>query len=285
MLDAELLGSWTLGVGSWEFAARYNRAQMTILITGASSGIGLELARICASHRHDVVLVARRRDALAALAQEVEALGVRAHVIPIDLSAPGAAASVAAQVSQLGLQIEGLVNNAGYGLFGPFVETSLDEELAMIQVNIVALTELTKRLLPAMVARRSGRIMNLASTAAFVPGPLMAVYYASKAYVLSFSEALAEELRDSGVTVTALCPGPTASGFQAAARNEESKLVAGRKLPTSREVAEAGYRAMMAGKQVEIPGLTNKVVAFIPRIFPRRAVPPVVRRSQERRGA
>src|SRR3989475_8551934 len=200
---------------------------MTALITGASSGIGLELARVLAEHGHDGGLVARSEATLQSLAAELKARDVRAHVIVVDLSAPGAAKAVVDRVRDLALEIDVLVNNAGYGVYGPFLETSLDAELAMIRVNIVALTELTKRLLPAMVARKRGKILNVASTAAFLPGPLMAVYYATKAYVLSFSEAIANELEGTGVTVTALCPGPTASGFQAAARLEESRLVAG----------------------------------------------------------
>jgi short-subunit dehydrogenase len=150
-------------------------------------------------------------------------------------------------------------------------------------VNIVALTELTKRVLPGMVARKRGRILNLASTAAFLPGPLMAVYYATKAYVLSFSEAIATELEGTGVTVTALCPGPTASGFQGAARLGESKLVAGRKLPTAADVARFGYEATMAGHAVAVPGLTNKLTAELHRLFPRSLVRKMVQRVQEPR--
>ena len=256
---------------------------MTALITGASSGIGLELARVFAKNRHDLVLVARNEPKLRELAQEIQAGGIRAHVVVSDLSAPGAVNALTARVRELGVDVDILVNNAGYGLFGPFLETSLDAELAMIQVNVVALTELTKRLMPGMVDRKSGRILNLASTAAFLPGPLMAVYYATKAYVLSFSEAIATELEGSGVTVTALCPGPTASGFQAAANLEESKLVAGKRLPSAREVAEAGYEAMMAGKTVFVPGLSNKLTLLAPRLFPRRVVAKVVMKAQERR--
>jgi short-subunit dehydrogenase len=256
---------------------------MTALITGASSGIGLELARVFAKNRHDLVLVARNESKLVELAKEVQAGGIRAHVVVSDLSAPGAVTALTGRVRELGIDVDILVNNAGYGLFGPFLETSLDAELAMIQVNVVALTELTKRLLPGMVARKGGRILNLASTAAFLPGPLMAVYYATKAYVLSFSEAIAAELEGSGVTVTALCPGPTASGFQAAANLEESKLVAGKRLPSAREVAEAGYQAMMAGKTVFVPGLSNKLTLLAPRLFPRRVVAKVVMKAQERR--
>src|SRR2546422_3117535 len=258
----------------------------TVLITGASGGIGYELALLFARDGFDCVLVARSGDKLDELAARLESeFRVKTLVVARDLSKPSAVDEIYEAASAASMNVDVLVNNAGFPVYGRFVDTDLYTELGMLQVNVVALTALTKLFVRGMVERRNGRILNLASTAAFVPGPLMAVYYASKAYVLSFSEALAEELRDSGVTVTALCPGPTASGFQAAARNEESKLVAGRKLPTSREVAEARYPAMMAGKHVEIPGLTNKVVAFIPRIFPRRAVPPVVRRSQERRGA
>lgn len=259
---------------------------MTALITGASSGIGRELARVFAAHRHDVVLVARGEATLRALAAELQAPGgaeVRAHVIVSDLSVRGAAQALTARTRDMGIEVDILVNNAGYGLYGPFLDTPLDAELDMIQVNIVALTELTKRMLPAMVARKGGRILNLASTAAFLPGPLMAVYYATKAYVLSFSEAIANELDGTGVTVTALCPGPTASGFQAAAKLEESKLVAGKRLPTSREVALAGYAAMMAGETVFVPGLSNKLTVLAPRVLPRRLVARIVRTAQERR--
>jgi uncharacterized protein len=256
---------------------------MTVLITGASSGIGLELARIFASNRYDLVLVARNEGKLLELARECESAGVHAYVIAADLSKADAPRSIVEGVGRLGLEIDVLVNNAGYGLYGPFVETSLATELDMIQVNIAALTELTKRLLPGMVARRSGRILNLASTAAFVPGPLMSVYYATKAYVLSFSEAIANELEGSGVTVTALCPGATASGFLAVAHMEESRLVAGRTLPSSRDVALAGYDALMAGTVVYVPGVTNKLIAMSPRFSPRALIRKVVRYMQERR--
>jgi len=257
---------------------------MAALITGASSGIGLELARIFAENGHDVVLVARSEGKLQTLASELQSRGrVRTHVIASDLSVPGAAQTLVERVTGLGVEIDALINNAGYGVYGPFLETSLETELAMIQLNIVALTELTKRLLPPMVARKRGRILNLASTAAFLPGPLMAVYYATKAYVLSFSEAIANELEGTGVTVTALCPGPTASGFQAAAKLEESKLVAGKTLPSSRAVARAGYDALMHGTRVFVPGLTNKVTVQLPRVFPRSVITKVVRNVQERR--
>ena len=257
---------------------------MTALITGASSGIGLELARLCAEHGHDVALVARNERALADLAGALRReRGVRAVAVAADLSSAAGVDRVVARVSELGLSIDLLVNNAGYGVYGRFSETPRDEELRMIQLNIAALTDLTKRFLPPMLERREGRILNVASTAAFLPGPLMSVYYATKAYVLSFSEALANELAGTGVSVTILCPGPTASNFQAAAGLQDSKLVFGKTLATSREVAEAGYDGMMTGKTLVIPGVSNMLIANVPRLLPRRLVAKVVRTAQERR--
>src|SRR3954447_6416423 len=219
----------------------------TALITGASSGIGLDLARLFAKDGCDVVLVARSEGKLRELAAELERdCGVTAHVIALDLARPNAAEAL---VQRLPADVDVLVNNAGFGVAGPFVETDLAKELEMIQVNIVALTQLTKLLLPKMVARRRGRVLNVASTAAFQPGPLMAVYYATKAYVLSFSEAIADELRDSGVTVTALCPGPTETGFAAVAGMDQTRLFTLMKPMTSAEVAKKGYEAMKRGRR------------------------------------
>lgn len=238
------------------------------LVTGASSGIGLELARLLAARGHELHLVARSGDRLQALAAELGPERVHVHVA--DLSQPGAVAPLVAAVPAVDI----LVNNAGVGGFGPFAEADVDKTLAMIQLNVTSLTELTRGYVAGMAAAGSGRILNVASTAAFQPGPLMAVYYATKAYVLSFSEALAEELRGSGVTVTALCPGPTASGFQAGAAMEDSKLVKGRKLPTAADVARAGLDAMESGDVVRVPGLRNKVLASSVRVTPR----PIIRR-------
>lgn len=245
------------------------------LVTGASGGIGLELARLLAAQGHELHLVARRADALEAAAAELGRDRVRVHAA--DLTRPGAAAALAEAVPR----VDVLVNNAGVGNFGPFAEADLDRTLGMIQLNVAALTELTRRYLPGMVATGRGRVLNVASTAAFQPGPLMAVYYATKAYVLSFSEALAEELRGSGVTVTALCPGPTASGFQAGADMEASKLVKGRSLPTAAEVARDGLRAMDAGKVVHVSGVRNKVLASSIRVTPRPVVRRLVHRLQQ----
>lgn len=252
----------------------------TTLITGASSGIGRELAGLFARDGHPLVLVARSRPTLDELATALaDRHRIRCEVIAADLGEPGAAASVVRRLEDLGVTIGILVNNAGYGVFGPFAETSLARELAMIQVNVVALTELTKRLLPAMLARGHGRILNVASTAAFQPGPLMAVYYATKAYVLSFSEALACELEGTGVTVTTLCPGPTRSGFEAAAGMQASRLMRGN-VAEAAAVARAGYAALMRGKRVFIHGFTNRVFAHGVRFLPRRLTTALVRRVQ-----
>jgi len=253
----------------------------TALITGASSGIGLDLARLFAKDGCDVVLVARSEGKLRELAAELERdCGVKAHVIALDLAQPHAAQAL---VQRLPVAIDILVNNAGFGVTGPFVETDLAKELEMIQVNIVALTELTKLLLPPMVARRRGRVLNVASTAAFQPGPLMAVYYATKAYVLSFSEAIADELRDSGVTVTALCPGPTETGFAAVADMTTTRLFNVAKPMSSADVARAGYAAMKRGRRVVIPGVKNKLLTQSVRVSPRRLVTTIVRKLQESR--
>jgi hypothetical protein len=191
-------------------------------------------------------------------------------IVPVDLSRPEAPGGLAGSLSERGLEIDALVNNAGFGVFGPYLETDGERELRMIDVNVRALTALTKRFLPAMVERGRGWVMNVASTAAVQPGPWMAVYFATKAYVLHFSEALDHELKGTGVTVTALCPGGTASGFQEAAAMEDSNLVKGRRLPSSAEVARFAYDAMMNGRRVAIHGFRNRVLAESIRLTPRR---------------
>jgi short-subunit dehydrogenase len=243
----------------------------TALVTGASSGIGLEIARILAKD-YDVVLVARRADKLEALAAEIGG----ARVVAVDLADPAGPRRLIAEVPA----VDVLVNNAGFGDFGPFAdaeEARLDE---MIELNVGALTRLTRAYLPGMCERGQGRVLNVASTASFQPGPLMAVYYATKAYVLSLSEALAEETRGTGVTVTALCPGPTASGFQAGAAMENSRLVKGRKLPSAASVAAFGVKAMQRGDVVAVPGFANKVMAASIRVSPRPIVRRLVHRMQ-----
>jgi short-subunit dehydrogenase len=260
-----------------------SETKMTALVTGASGGIGEELARLFAADGHDLVLVARSRDKLSRLAGELQdAHGVAAHVLAADLSRAESPRVIFDEVRSAGVSVDALVNNAGFGSYGLFAETDLKSELEMLQVNVVALTHLTKLFLPAMIERRRGFVCNVASTAAFQPGPLMAVYYASKAYVLSFSEALSNECDGTGVRVSALCPGPTETGFVAAARMQESKLF-DRGTMNAREVAEAGYRGLLAGKTIVIPGLRNNLVARAVGMMPRRMVTKVVRGVQEKR--
>ncbi len=255
----------------------------TALITGASNGIGLELARIHASKKGNLVLVARSTARLNELKSEWETkYGIRVHVIAKDLSAPSAAQEVYNETTAAGITIDYLINNAGFGDFGLFTETDWNKELSMINLNITTLTHLCKLYVQDMVKRGSGKIMNVASTAAFQSGPTMAVYYATKAFVLSFSEALDNEVRDKGVTVTTLCPGATESGFQAAAAMEESALVKGKKLPTSKEVAEYGYAAMMKGTTVAIHGFLNRILATSVRFMPRAVVVKVTRKMQDK---
>ena len=254
----------------------------TTLITGASGGIGLELATVCAEHGMELVLVARNREGMEIIARNLkEKYNVNAFIIDQDLSKTGGAAKVADIIHEKGIEIDVLINNAGFGQSGAFSNSDLKRTQEMMQVNMVTLTQLTRLLLPAMVRRGKGRILNVASTAAFLPGPFMAVYYATKAYVLSFSEALADELRKTGVTVTALCPGPTQTRFSAEAKMQDSRLF--NRTLSAREVAEAGYSGMMKGKPVVVVGARNKAVAWAPRFVPRRVAMKAVRKAHELR--
>jgi uncharacterized protein len=255
----------------------------TALITGASNGIGLELAKVHASKGDNLVLVARNKAKLDELKAELEkSYKISVYTIGKDLSASNAAQEVYDETKRQNIQIDYLINNAGFGDFGMFVETDWNKELQMINLNITTLTQFTKLYLQDMVKRKSGKIMNVASTAAFQSGPTMAVYYATKAYVLSFSEAIDNEASEHGVTVTTLCPGATESGFQAAAAMEESALVKGKKLPTSKEVAEYGYKAMMNGKTVAIHGMMNYLMANSVRFTPRAIVVKLTRLIQDK---
>jgi len=245
------------------------------LITGSSGGIGLELARIFAREGYRLVLVARNQKRLEEIAQELRP--AETQVLAIDLSLPGAPEEIHGKVPA----VDVLVNNAGFGVFGKFADKALTEELNMMQLNMTTLVALTRLYLPAMIAAGNGKIMNVASTAAFQPGPLMAIYFATKAFVLSFSEAIANELEGTGVTVSALCPGPTESDFQERAKMQNSGLVKGRKMMSARTVAEAGYRGLMAGKTIVIPGLGNKLMTQSLRLSPRSLVTKMVRLMQE----
>ncbi|HEY7472264.1 MAG TPA: SDR family oxidoreductase [Gemmatimonadota bacterium] len=239
------------------------------LVTGASSGIGLELARVAAARGHDLVLVARGGDALRALAAEVEReRGAAAHVLTADLAAPEAPEAVAAAVDELGLEIDVLVNNAGFGLYGDFLDTDLEVERDMIAVNVTAPTALAKRFAIPMVERGRGRILNVASTAAFQPGPRMAVYYATKAYMLSFSLALSVELDGTGVGVTCLAPGPVRTAFRDRARVTASRLFSGDRGAEPAAVARVGWAALERGRRLVIPGGWNRIGAGAARVVP-----------------
>jgi short-subunit dehydrogenase len=242
-------------------------AQGTALVTGASAGLGTELAKLCAAGGYDVVLVARGAARLAELAADLaRTYGIQARPLVADLADPAAPPEIYAQVSSTPVDL--LINNAGFGLRGAFAETDWAAESRLLQVNVAALAHLTKLFLPEMVRRRAGRILNVASTAAFVPGPFMAMYYASKAFVLSFSEALANEVQGTGVTVTVLSPGPTRTEFFAAAGITDSGLFRGPAMDAA-EVARQGYHAMMAGKTSVIAGARNRWMMRGARLIPR----------------
>lgn len=259
----------------------------TALITGASGGIGEAVARQLAARGSHLILVARSEDRLQALARELAAqYGVQAHVIALDLTRADAGEELEREVTARGLQVDILVNNAGFGGFGEFWEQDAGEISRMIGVNIWALTDLTRRFLPGMVQRGRGRVLNVASTAAFMPGPLMAVYYATKAFVLSFSEAVNEELRSTGVSVTALCPGPVETGFQAAADLGKSRLLSGPNrvaMLSAAQVANIGVDAMLRRQPVAVAGRINQVQVLAPRFLPRAAMTRLIARVQARR--
>jgi hypothetical protein len=242
------------------------------LITGASSGIGTELAKLCAGAGFDVVVVGRNQAALEELAR---LWGARARVLAADLADPGAANQIFDQLRSTSVEI--LINNAGLGVRGPFAETDWTREAELIQVNVTALAHLSKLFLPGMLHRRSGRILNVASTAAFVPGPYMAAYYASKAFVRSFSESLAGEVEGTGVTVTVLCPGPTRTAFAERAGIADTRLFHGASMAAA-DVARIGFDAMMAGKREVIAGARNRWMMFGAGFAPRSVLASVTRR-------
>lgn len=235
------------------------------LITGASGGIGLEFAKLLAQSGYDLALAARSQSKLESLGAELrEKYGVNIQVIACDLAQPNAAHAVQARVPDCDV----LVNNAGFANNGKFARMSETDMLEEIQLDVTTLTQLTRLYLPGMIERKDGKILNVASTAGFLPGPNMAVYYAGKAYVISFSEALAEECRDTGVTVSVLCPGATATGFQERAGTTHARLHRFG-LAKAEDVAKAGVEGMMRGKRVIVPGITNKIVALSPKFSPR----------------
>jgi uncharacterized protein len=254
----------------------------TALITGASGGIGYELARLFAQDHFDLVLVARNAQKLTQVADDLQRQhGISAKPIALDLATAPAPQFLFDQLQREGMTVEILVNNAGYGKFGEFAKVPLEQSLGQVQLNITALTELSKLFLQPMLDRHSGKIMNVASTAGFQPGPLMAVYYATKAYVISFSEALANELAGSGVTITCLCPGATDTEFQARAGTENTVLFRKLRPMDAKTVARDGYRGLMAGKTLVISGFRNWLLAEATRFGPRKLVTAVSRKVMD----
>ncbi len=250
-----------------------HKPPQTALITGASGGIGYELAKLFAMDHYNLVLVARSADKLTQFASELaRQFGISARAIPLDLAAPPAPQFLFDQLRREGIGVNILVNNAGYGRLGDFAEVPVEESLGQIQLNVTALTALTRLLLPPMIEHRSGRIMNVASTAGFQPGPRMAVYYATKAYVILFSEALASEVKGKGVTVTCFCPGATDTQFQVRAGTERTVLFRALRPMDAKTVAADGYRALMSGKTLAISGFRNWLLAESLRFSPRKLV-------------
>ncbi len=257
---------------------------MTALVTGASSGIGRELAKLLAHDRHDLALVGRDRARLDELASDLSRrFSVAALVLVHDLADPAAPAAIARELSDRAVTVDVLVNCAGFGTAGLFAEAPISTQLELIQVNVAAPTQLTALFLPGMIERRRGRILNVASTAAFQPGPFMAVYFASKSYLLSFSEALASELRGTGVTVTTLCPGTTRTEFHERAGLKPVFPFRGPLVSSSEAVARAGYAGLMRGKGLVIPGLANRFFVHAQRLAPRRLTTAITRKLQASR--
>jgi short-subunit dehydrogenase len=247
--------------------------QQTALITGACSGIGYELTCLFASHKYNLVLVDRSEQKLIEISHEFsQEYDISVKSIVKDLSISTSPEAIYLELQQAEIEIDVLVNNAGFGIYGLFNETDLKSELEMLQLNVVGVTHLTKLFLKKMVKQGQGKILNVASTAAFQPGPLMAVYFATKAYILFFSEAIANELEGTGVSVTTLCPGPTRSAFHQRTGTENSERVKNMKMMDAKTVAAIGFRGLMKGQTVVIPGVKNRILASAVRFIPRKQV-------------
>jgi hypothetical protein len=254
----------------------------TALITGASGGLGLEFAKIHASKGGDLVLIARSGDKLNQIKTELESqFGVDVHVIEMDLSKPNAAPEVYTETQNNGIKIDYLINNAGVGTFGFFNNLDWEKEEQMLNLNMITLTHLVKLYLPKMVEHKKGFILNVASTAAFQPAPLMSTYFASKAYVLHFTEALHNEVKSSGINVSALCPPATATSFFINAEMGDSTLAKSKKMPTAKEVAEYGYKSVLKGKSVAVYGFGNRIMASLIGVVPRSLVVKTARKMMQ----
>ena len=255
----------------------------TVLITGASSGIGYEFAKIYAKKGYNLVITARRKNNLDRIKQELESFDtlICVDIIVLDLSKQNSAKELYEVVKQRGILIDTLINNAGFGVYGNFIETDIEKEIDMIELNIKSLVVLTKLFLKDMVSRNNGTIINVASTAAFQPGPLMSVYYASKSFVLSFTEAIRNEVRDTNVNISVLCPGPTDTEFEKSASLEESSLFTKLKVMKPEKVAIIGYKGVNRNKSVIIPGILNNILITFNKIIPRALVINIVRKLQE----
>ena len=256
----------------------------TALITGAASGLGFEFSKLLASDSYDLYLVDIDQKLLDTTKNYLqERYSTEVKLICKDLSCIDASKQVFQLVNSTPVDV--LINNAGFGLFGPFTDTSWQREHDMLNLHIMTTTQMTKLFLKGMVKRQSGKILNVSSLAAFEPGPLMSIYYASKAYILSFSEAVSNELKGTGVSLTTLCPGPTKTRFQNVVANSSSKNKIKMNMASAKHVAVIGYKAMLSGKEIAIPGLLNKVLAFLPRLIPRNKVTALVRIIQEKNRA
>ena len=250
------------------------------LVTGAASGIGYELALLLAKDDYKLILVDIDADKLTEVKNEIDRnFNVDVSILIKDLSIPNIAPEIISEIDNQPIDV--LINNAGFGLFGSFSETNWERESEMLHVHIITTTHLTKLILKGMVKRGSGRILNVSSLAGFLPGPLMSIYYASKGYMLSFSEAIANELKGTGVSVTALCPGPTKTGFQETVSENASENKISFNMACAKQVSNYGYKAMLKGKTYAIPGVFNKFLAVLPRFISRNAVASLVRKVQE----
>ena len=256
-----------------------NSQPQTALITGASGGIGYEFAKLLANDRYNLVLVARNAAKLTQIADELQRqFGVTVKSVALDLTVPTAPRTLFDSLQRENVTVDILINNAAYGILGEFSKVPLEESLGQVQLNITSLTELTRLFVAPMTERKRGKVLNVASVAGFLPGPLMAVYYATKAYVISFSEAIANELAGSGVTVTCLCPGATDTGFQGRAGIDGTILFKAMRPMDAKTVARDGYRALLAGKTLAISGFSNWLLAESVRFSPRKLVTAISRK-------